>query len=69
MEDLVLLELPTGLSRVLVKGEGFQLAQPAWVQGCASMAGRMTITNSVYSNQGGFASLCGWKSNQVTPFR
>jgi dipeptidyl aminopeptidase/acylaminoacyl peptidase len=35
-EDLVLLELQTGQSRVLIKGDGFHLTQPAWVQGIRS---------------------------------
>ncbi len=57
-EDLVLLELQTGLSRVLVKGEGFQLAQPAWVQGMRFYGWSHDNHEILYiQNQGGFASL------------
>lgn len=61
-EDLVLLELQTGESRVLVKGDGFHLAQPAWVQGLRSYGWTSQNDEILYiRNEGGFASL--WRVN------
>jgi len=57
-EDLVLLELQTGESRVLVKGDGFHLAQPAWVQGMRFYGWAGNSRDIFYiRNHGGFASL------------
>ncbi len=59
-EDLVLLELQTGESKILIAGDGFHLAQPAWVQGerfYGWSAGNQEIM--YIRNQAGKASL--WK--------
>jgi dipeptidyl aminopeptidase/acylaminoacyl peptidase len=57
-EDLVLLELQTGQSRVLINGDGFHLAQPAWVQGMRFYGWTYDNREILYiQNQGGFASL------------
>ncbi len=57
-EDLVLLELQTGESRVLVKGDGFHLSQPAWVQGLRYYGWSNENDEILYvRNEGGFASL------------
>jgi len=57
-EDLVLLELQTGQSRILVKGDGFHLAQPAWIQGLR-FYGWSFDNRDIYliKNYGGSASL------------
>ncbi len=59
-EDLVLLELQTGDSRVLIAGDGFHLSQPAWVQGERYYGWSADNREILYiRNHGGLASL--WK--------
>jgi len=56
--SLVLLDLQNGRRRVLVKGHGFELAQPAWIQGMRSY-GWSPSSQSIYylRYQGPDASL------------
>ena len=57
-EDLILLELQTGQSRVLIKGDGFHLAQPAWVQGIRTYGWTYDNQEILYiKNRGGIATL------------
>ncbi len=57
-EDLVMLEVQTGQSHILVKGEGFHLSQPGWVQGMRFYGWTFDNKEILYiRNQGGFASL------------
>ncbi len=61
-EDLVLLELQTGDTRVLVEGDGFHLCEPAWVQGIRSYGWSYDNHEILYiRNHGGIASL--WQVN------
>lgn len=57
-EDLILLEVKTGESRILLHGEGFHLAQPAWIQGMRSYAWSFDSQYIfIIQNRGGFSSL------------
>lgn len=57
-EDLVLLELQTGDTRILVEGDGFHLSEPGWVQGMRSYGWTNDNREILYiRNHGGFASL------------
>jgi dipeptidyl aminopeptidase/acylaminoacyl peptidase len=57
-EDLVLLELHTGQSKVLIKGDGFHLTQPTWVQGMRSYGWTYDNQEIIYiQNRGGIATL------------
>jgi dipeptidyl aminopeptidase/acylaminoacyl peptidase len=57
-EDLVLLELQTGQSKVLIKGNDFHLTQPAWVQGMRSYGWMYDNQEILYiQNRGGIATL------------
>jgi dipeptidyl aminopeptidase/acylaminoacyl peptidase len=57
-EDLVLLELQTGDTRILVEGDGFHLSEPGWVQGMRSYGWTGDNHEILYiRNHGGFASL------------
>lgn len=61
-EDLVLLELQTGETRILIKGDGFHLSQPNWVQGLRYFGWAPSNDEIFYiRNEGGFASL--WRVN------
>lgn len=64
-EDLVLLELHTGETRILVAGDGFHLSEPGWVQGMRSYGWTGDNQEILYiRNRGGFASL--WSVNIET---
>jgi dipeptidyl aminopeptidase/acylaminoacyl peptidase len=57
-EDLVLLELQTGETRVLVEGDGFHLSEPGWVQGIRFYGWTNDNREILYiRNHGGLASL------------
>ncbi|MDR3577518.1 MAG: S9 family peptidase [Anaerolineaceae bacterium] len=57
-DDLLLVELATGQKRILVHGDGFHLAPPAWVQGIRSY-GWSHNSRQIYliRNANGLASL------------
>jgi dipeptidyl aminopeptidase/acylaminoacyl peptidase len=57
-EDLVLLDLETGKKQVLVHGDGFHQATPAWGQGARSY-GWSGTSQKIYNirNSGGYATL------------
>lgn len=64
-EDLMLLELQTGESRVLVTGDSFHLAQPAWVQGERFYGWSAENSEILYiRNHAGQATI--WKVNIET---
>ena len=57
-EDLILLELQTGQSRVLINGDRFHLTQPTWVQGMRSYGWTYDNQEIVYiQNIGGNSTL------------
>jgi dipeptidyl aminopeptidase/acylaminoacyl peptidase len=57
-EDLVLLELQTGKSRILIKGDGFHLAEPNWLQGIRSYGWTYDNQEIIYvQKRGGRATL------------
>ena len=56
--NLVILDLQSGQRRVLVEGDGFELALPAWVQGVRSTGWNHDASRIYYLRyQGPFASL------------
>lgn len=70
-EDLVLLNLENGARLMLVHGEGFHLAEPAWVQGMRFHAWNATsqriyfIRNFAGQSSLWVADLATWRTHQI----